>query len=371
MHIDQLAMKLFSLPPTGRDLLIRLRIFRLRRRGDNRGKPKSVKALPNLSRFGNEVSTSFSSRVRAMNGAFDRLWRVARLPRWATSRQLLGRFGVPAMAIVGVGAITAVLIGVQCGGLDRCFAGKPAVASVAAIATTAAADAPAIPATTVATVPTASAAAVTEVAITKAPEVPEGLQRARRVDDMIGDTFVALASDDDGWLASSAADTQVYDEGDGDGPPPIEETAEEAATAAATGETTLEPLERPQPLDVAAFADEPTETAASVRAEAERKLAEVTKSEPAAEPEPGSEPEAKPAAEPKSDPPPVKAASTGKTRTVAGAGVNVRSGPGKSNSRAFGLAGGEKVTVGENQRGWLKITDDQGRTGWVYKDYLN
>ena len=37
----------------------------------------------------------------------------------------------------------------------------------------------------------------------------------------------------------------------------------------------------------------------------------------------------------------------------------------------FGLAGGEKVTVSENRRGWLKVTDDQGRTGWVYKDYLN
>ena len=56
---------------------------------------------------------------------------------------------------------------------------------------------------------------------------------------------------------------------------------------------------------------------------------------------------------------------------MAGAGVNVRSGPGKSNGKVFGLTGGEKVTVGENQRGWLKITDDQGRTGWVYKDYLN
>ncbi len=48
----------------------------------------------------------------------------------------------------------------------------------------------------------------------------------------------------------------------------------------------------------------------------------------------------------------------------------MRSGPGKSNGKVFGLAGGEKVTVGENRRGWLKITDDQGRTGWVYKDYL-
>ena len=30
-----------------------------------------------------------------------------------------------------------------------------------------------------------------------------------------------------------------------------------------------------------------------------------------------------------------------------------------------------EFSVSENRRGWLKITDDQGRTGWVYKDYLN
>lgn len=321
-----------------------------------------------------------------MNGAFDKIQLIAKLARGVTSRQVLSRFGLPAMAIVGVGAITAILLGLQCGGLDRCFAGKT-VADVASIAP------PVVPTPTPTPAVSTPAAEVVEVAMTKAPEVPEAVTRARRADDMIGDTFVALASDDDGWLAgaaaSAAADAPVYDEGDGAGPPPVEETAEEAATAAATGETPVQPLQRPQPLDVAAFADQPTETAASVRAEAERKLAEVTQSEPevtqsepepvaepepAAAPEPVAEPEPKP--EPKAEPKPVKkvaakvAAASGDTRTVAGAGVNVRSGPGKSNGKVFALAGGEKVTVGENQRGWLKITDDQGRTGWVYKDFL-
>ena len=354
-------------------------------RDGNRGKAGPVKALPNLSRFRDEVSTSFLIIVRAMNGAFDKLQRIARLPRWVASGQVLARFGVPAMAIVGVGAITTILVGVQCGGLNKCFAGKPTPVAVASVAPVAATPAPAeaspSPVATTAAAPAETAtpvAPVTEVAMTKAPEVPEGVPQARRVDDIIGDTFVALASDDEGWLAgaaaSAASDVQV-DEGDGAGPP-IDETAEEAATAAATGETPVLPLERPKPLDVAAFADQPTETAASVKAEAERKLAEVTKSVPAAEPEPvaESEPvaEPEPVAEAQPDPEPAKkeAAASGKTRTVAGAGVNVRSGPGKSNGRVFGLAGGEKVTVGENQRGWLKITDDQGRTGWVYKDYL-
>lgn len=308
-----------------------------------------------------------------MNGAFDRLQRVARLPRWATSRQVLGRFGVPAMAIVGVGAITAILLGLQCGGLDKCLAGKPAVAAVASIAP--AAEPTAAPDVA------APVAQVVEVAMTRAPEVPEAVVRARRADDMIGDTFVALASDDAGWLAgavASAAETQVYDEGDGAGPPPSDETAVEAATAAA-GDTPGVPLQRPEPLDVAAFAEEPAETAASVKAAAEQQLAEVAKpepaveSEPAAEPEQGAEPEpaAEPAAKPEPDPEPAKAVASGDTRTIGGSGVNVRSGPGKSNGKLFALAGGEKVTVGENRRGWLKITDDQGRSGWIYKSYLN
>lgn len=344
------------------------------RRGDDHGNPESVKALPDLSRFHARVSTSLLSIVRAMNGAIDKLMRIASMRRRATSQQLLVRVGAPAMALLGVGAIGAVLFGLQCGGLDKCFAGKAPVAAASTApaatlpATTEASLSPAAPATAAASSPTA-----TEVAMTRAPEVPEGVKRAQRVDEMIGDTFVALASDDEGWLAGAVAnaadDPETYAEGDGAGPPvPQDETAVEAADAIA-GETT-QPLERPTPLDVAAFAAEPAETAASVQADAERKLAEVAKSQPEPIAEPAKE---EPAAEPEPEPEPVEqvAAASGDTRTVAGAGVNVRSGPGKSNGRVFGLAGGEKVTVGENQRGWLKITDDQGRTGWVYKDYLN
>lgn len=317
-----------------------------------------------------------------MNGAFDKLSRFAAQWQSVTSQQLLVRVGAPAMAVVGIAAIGAVLFGLQCGGLDKCFTGT---APVSVVAVTPAPSLPAAVEAPVADVPAVAVSQVvpvTEVAM-KQPEVPEGVQRARRVDEMIGDTFVALASDDEGWLAGAVAnaadDPETYAEGDGAGPPvPRHETAVEAADAIA-GDTT-QTLERPTPLDVAAFAEEPTETAASVKAEAERKLAEVAKSqpEPVAEtkPEPVPEaPKAEPKTEPgpKAEPEPVKqeASASGDTRTVAGAGVNVRSGPGKSNGRVFGLAGGAKVTVSENQRGWLKITDDQGRTGWVYKDYLN
>jgi len=72
------------------------------------------------------------------------------------------------------------------------------------------------------------------------------------------------------------------------------------------------------------------------------------------------------------EPAPVaKPVASADTRTVRGAGVNVRSGPGGSRGKLFALPGGEEVTVTDTERGWLKITDDRGRTGWVYKDYVS
>jgi hypothetical protein len=55
---------------------------------------------------------------------------------------------------------------------------------------------------------------------------------------------------------------------------------------------------------------------------------------------------------------------------VTGKGVTVRSGPAKSNAALFALAGGQKVTVTDNQKGWLQIVDGQGRTGWAYSSFL-
>jgi hypothetical protein len=57
--------------------------------------------------------------------------------------------------------------------------------------------------------------------------------------------------------------------------------------------------------------------------------------------------------------------------TIAGSGANIRSAPSKGRNKVlFTLAGGEKVTVGEKKNGWLHITDDQGRRGWVYSSYV-
>jgi SH3-like domain-containing protein len=67
----------------------------------------------------------------------------------------------------------------------------------------------------------------------------------------------------------------------------------------------------------------------------------------------------------------VASASAGDVRTVKGQGVNVRSGPSSSAGKLFALVGGTEVTVTDTQKGWLKVTDSRGRTGWAYKTYLN
>lgn len=57
-------------------------------------------------------------------------------------------------------------------------------------------------------------------------------------------------------------------------------------------------------------------------------------------------------------------------RTVASSGVTVRSGPGKSNKALFNLSGGAEVSVLDESKGWLKVKDTDGRTGWAYKTYI-
>ncbi|MEO8757550.1 MAG: SH3 domain-containing protein [Devosia sp.] len=56
---------------------------------------------------------------------------------------------------------------------------------------------------------------------------------------------------------------------------------------------------------------------------------------------------------------------------VAGKGANVRSNPSKTGGKVlFALRGGEQVSVVESKRGWVRIKDDQGRSGWIYGDGL-
>lgn len=70
-------------------------------------------------------------------------------------------------------------------------------------------------------------------------------------------------------------------------------------------------------------------------------------------------------------PAPAKAKTSGSKAVVKGSGVNVRSAPSKGKSKVmFALAPGAVVTVSDNQRGWLKVSDSKGRSGWVYEDFV-
>lgn len=70
------------------------------------------------------------------------------------------------------------------------------------------------------------------------------------------------------------------------------------------------------------------------------------------------------------DVPVAEAEQPASQKKVAGSGVTVRAGPGKSNKALFSLAGGSDVSVLEDSKGWLKVRDAEGRTGWAYKDYI-
>ena len=293
---------------------------------------------------------------------------MAGLPKVSRPGPYLGAIGICVIAVAGLVGVVSVLIGVQCGGLDKCFAGK-ATETLAVVEPAEAAEPAAIEARLTPD-PVVTAAAPEPVAN---PEQEQSLQIAA----VIGGSFEAVKANDEGWLASArAAETAVavaetaapiVEEGDGEGPivvaaveSPARATAAEAAITVATAPVV--PLDRPEPLEVSAYTNAPR-TAPAVSAEAKAKLDAVAeaaeaKPEPAAEPEPVKVAEAAPPAD------------SNDLRTVGGSGVSVRSGPGKSHGRLFALRAGEQVKVLENQRGWLKITDDQNRTGWLYQSYL-
>jgi len=52
-------------------------------------------------------------------------------------------------------------------------------------------------------------------------------------------------------------------------------------------------------------------------------------------------------------------------------GANVRSAPQtRGSSVLFALAPGEDVTVTQTSKGWSKVVDSSGRSGWVWNDLL-
>jgi hypothetical protein len=67
----------------------------------------------------------------------------------------------------------------------------------------------------------------------------------------------------------------------------------------------------------------------------------------------------------------VATAPSGDVRSVGGSGVNVRSGPTSSADTLFVLGAGASVTVLDKERGWLKVVDEDGRSGWAYGDFID
>lgn len=72
-------------------------------------------------------------------------------------------------------------------------------------------------------------------------------------------------------------------------------------------------------------------------------------------------------------PPPVEAELSVQpsfSHKVAVSGANVRTGPKKSYPQVFTLRQGSWVNVSDNVQGWVKVTDETGREGWVYGELL-
>jgi len=144
-------------------------------------------------------------------------------------------------------------------------------------------------------------------------------------------------------------------------------------TTIRVGDTPAEP-QQAVPLALATPADASAPAAAAVAAEPQgaTSLASVSTDNPPVPMGPQSKAvQAKATEVAKADVPKADAAAhAGSHMKVGGSGVSVRAGPSKSKSVLFNLAAGQKVTVGARQRGWLQITDAQGRSGWAYSDFL-
>lgn len=60
----------------------------------------------------------------------------------------------------------------------------------------------------------------------------------------------------------------------------------------------------------------------------------------------------------------------GFSHKVAVEALRVRSGPRRTAPQVFTLKGGSWVNIGDQVRGWVLITDEAGKTGWVYGSFL-
>ena len=250
--------------------------------------------------------------------------RIGASPVW--------RAGLASAFILGLAGFAAGVIPQACrSGVVICSANapQPIPAEVVAPAEAAPVATPSVePVAEVAETPTAVAAIDTMV-----KQQPASLTR----NDVIAQTFAALDTEftapETELTARKVRTVSIGPDG-----MPIVEGAEQAPTAVA--EASVEPVAElePEPVEVAQ-AEEP---------------------EPVVSEEPGEDASA------------AAYAPVGDGAAVVGRqGANVRSAPQTRGSTVlFALAAGEEVTVMQSSKGWSKIVDKSGRSGWVWNDLI-
>jgi hypothetical protein len=166
--------------------------------------------------------------------------------------------------------------------------------------------------------------------------------------DVVAQTFAALEAVLVGTAGELTSRKVRIVSIDSDGMPVADAEATQVAEAPAA-EPIAEPEPAPEPVQVAQ-AEDPEPVASSEEPPAEAPVAEQ------AEPAPTAVAYA-----------PVR----GGTAVVGRQGGNVRSLPQtKGSDVLFALPRGSDVTVVEMQKGWAKIVDDRGRSGWIWDDLL-
>ena len=184
--------------------------------------------------------------------------------------------------------------------------------------------------------PATNVTAVGAIDLAMVKREPASLTR----NDLIAQTFAALdmgLTTNTGELTSRKVRTVSIGP---DGMPVIEAAQPEAAPVVAQAEAA--------PVEVA---------------EAEVSEPVVAPEEPAAEDEPAAEEEPASAV--------AYAPVRGGTAVVGAQGGNVRSLPKTRGSDVlFALAPGSDVTVVEMQKGWAKVVDESGRSGWIWDELL-
>jgi Bacterial SH3 domain len=163
----------------------------------------------------------------------------------------------------------------------------------------------------------------------------------------IASTFRSTAAADDTTLSTRTVKTVTIH---ADGTPAIAGTSSAPATQIAEASLpAVAPLVAPPSDDAAAAINAVAPSVAVAKPQVAEKLALVE------------------------DPVPVKTKKPtgGKFSIVTGQGANVHVSAGSSSKVVFALEGGSKVTVLDSSHGWIHITDAQGRSGWMYKDYLS